>query len=77
MLKDPRSKSTEQDLQQQFDFMIEVRDKMTETHLALKNVTKAKEQISKLEGSIEDKEKYKELLAEADKVKKEMTEIEQ
>ena len=77
LLKDPRSKSTEQDLQQQFDFMIEVRDKMTETHLALKNVTKAKEQITKLEGSIEDKEKYKELLAEADRVKKEMTEIEQ
>ena len=49
---------------------------MTETHLALKNITKAKEQISVLEGSIDDKVKYKDLLTEAERVKKEMTEIE-
>ena len=76
LLKDPRNKSTEQELQQQFDFLVEVRDKMTETHLALKNITKAKEQISVLEGSIDDKVKYKDLLTEAERVKKEMTEIE-
>jgi hypothetical protein len=76
LLKDPRNKSTEQELQQQFDFLVEVRDKMTETHLALKNITKAREQISVLEGSIDDKVKYKDLLTEADRVKKEMTEIE-
>ena len=76
LLKDPRNKSTEQELQQQFDFLVEVRDKMTETHLALKNITKAREQISVLEGSIDDKVKYKDLLTEAERVKKEMTEIE-
>lgn len=76
LLKDPRNKSSEQDLRQQFDFVVEVRDKMTETHLALKNVTKAREQISILEGSIDNKEKYKDLLTEAERVKKEMTEIE-
>jgi len=76
ILKDPRSESTQEDLQAQFDFIIEVRDKLTEIHKALKNVKKVKGQIGVLKKSISDKEKHKELIDFASKISKEVTVIE-
>ncbi len=76
LLKDPRSTATLQDMQAQFDFITEVRDKLTETHLALKNITKVKDQINVLKKSVSDKDKYKELLDYADSISKQLTEIE-
>ncbi|RUA08178.1 MAG: glycosyl hydrolase [Flavobacteriia bacterium] len=76
LLKDPRSTATLQDMQAQFDFITEVRDKLTETHLALKNITKVKDQIKVLKKSVADKDKHKELLDYADSISKQLTEIE-
>lgn len=76
ILKDPRSESTQKDLQAQFDFIMEVRDKLTEIHKALKNVKKVKDQIVVLKKSITDKEKYKDLLDFAGNISKEVTVIE-
>jgi len=75
ILKDPRTEATDADMKAQFDFILSVRDKMTEIHKALKNVTKVKEQIAQLKKSA-DKEKNKELLAFANKISKEVTIIE-
>ncbi len=45
LLADPRSESTQLDLQAQFDFLLAVRDKLTETHQAIKRIRAAREQI--------------------------------
>jgi len=76
ILKDSRSEATDEDTKAQFDFIIEVRDKMTEIHKALKNVTKVKSQIKQLNKSITDKKKHKELLDFASKISKAVTVIE-
>ncbi|MEN8124899.1 MAG: glycosyl hydrolase [Bacteroidota bacterium] len=76
ILKDPRSKASMEDMQAQFDFILEIRDKLTETHKALKNITKVKDQIKQLKKSIPDKENHKELIDFADKITKEITVIE-
>ena len=75
ILKDPRTEATDADMKAQFDFIMSVRDKMTEIHIALKNVTKVKGQITQLKKSA-DKEKDKELLEFASKISKEVTVIE-
>ena len=76
ILKDPRSSASLEDMQAQFNFIKEVRDKLTDIHLALKNVTKAREQIGRLKESISDKKAHKELLEFAEKISKEITVIE-
>ena len=75
ILKDPRSESSMEDMQTQFDFIIDVRDKMTEIHKALKNVKKVKDQIEQL-NKLTDKKTHKELLDFASKISKEITVIE-
>ena len=76
IVKDPRSASSLEDMKAQFDFITEVCNKLTETHKALKNIAKVKEQINALKASVSDKEKNKELLDMADSLIKKMTEIE-
>ena len=76
ILKDPRSKVSMEDMEAQFNFISEVRDKLTEIHIALKNVTKVREQIGRLKESISDKETHKELLEFAENISKEITVIE-
>ncbi|MEO1254852.1 MAG: hypothetical protein AAFY41_08210 [Bacteroidota bacterium] len=43
---DPRSESTQADYQAQFDFLIKVRDKLSETNQAIIDIRKAKKQIN-------------------------------
>ncbi len=75
ILKDPRTEATDTDIKAQFEFITQVRDKMTEIHKALKNVTKVKNQIKQLKKSA-DKENDKELLDFATKISKAVTVIE-
>tara|TARA_R110002073_G_scaffold40547_5_gene115325 strand:+ start:482753 stop:485911 length:3159 start_codon:yes stop_codon:yes gene_type:complete len=75
ILKDPRSEATTQDLEAQFHFISDVRDKMTEIHTALKNVTKIKAQIAQLKKAA-DKDKHKDVLEFANKISKDVTRIE-
>ena len=75
ILKDPRNTASIKDMQAQFDFILEIRDKLTEIHKALKNVTKVKTQIKQLKNS-GDKEGNKEIFDFADKISKAITKIE-
>ena len=75
ILKDPRNTASIKDMQAQFDFILEIRDKLTEIHKALKNVTKVKTQIKQLKNSGE-KEGNKEIFDFADKILKAITKIE-
>lgn len=44
--KDPRSSATLADMQAQFDFLLAIRDKLTETHRAIKQIREVRGQIS-------------------------------
>lgn len=72
LLADPRSESTQADYQAQFDFLINVRDKLTETHEAIINIRKAKAQISDVMKKADNEEISK--LGKA--IVKDMSEIE-
>lgn len=61
ILADPRAEATQADYQAQFDFLIKVRDKLTETHEGIINIRKAKAQISDVLGKVEDNDELKEL----------------
>ena len=73
---DPRSSASPEDLQEQFTFIIEIQEKLTEIHKTLKNITKIKSQVKQLKSSITDKEKNKEIIELADKIVKDLTEYE-
>ena len=75
ILKDPRNTASIKDMQSQFDFILEIRDKLTEIHKALKNVTKVKTQIKQLKNS-GDENGNKEIFDFADKILKAITKIE-
>ncbi|MDA7977995.1 MAG: hypothetical protein MPJ50_04390 [Pirellulales bacterium] len=46
VLADPRSSASQEDLQAQFDFLIEVRDKLTETHRGIRQIRSMRNAIN-------------------------------
>ena len=54
VLKDPRSPSTQADLNAQFAFLMKVRDKLTETHQAIKNMRTAAKQLKGLKAKLNE-----------------------
>jgi len=75
--KDSRISSSQADLQAQFDFLLSIRDKLTETHKAIINIRKAKEDINIFLKKIEDNESYKAIVDTAKAITKRMTAIEE
>ena len=76
ILADPRSESSQAQLQEQFDFLIAVRDKVSETHQTIKDIRDVKEQIKTLSGRLE-KEEHKDLIEEAKRITKALTGVEE
>ena len=76
ILKDPRSESSKEDIQNQFDFLIAVRNKLTETHVAIKEIRDVKNQINTLTKKMSDKEEYKSLMDEGERINKTLSDIE-
>ncbi|MGB0777156.1 MAG: WD40/YVTN/BNR-like repeat-containing protein [Flavobacteriaceae bacterium] len=74
---DPRSESSQEQMQAQFDFIISVRDQLTEVHKAIKNIRKVRKQTQRLEKELKGKEQYTELYELASKMSKELTTIEE
>lgn len=77
LLRDPRYPSTDADLQAQFDFLIKVRDKVTETHRAIKDIREAREQMNNLVDKIKGDDEYKEVVDAGKELMDKMTEIEE
>ena len=61
ILKDPRTTSTLDDIKAQFDFSIAVRNKLTETHVAIKKIRTAREQLNRVTEPMKDKEDMKDV----------------
>jgi photosystem II stability/assembly factor-like uncharacterized protein len=77
LLRDPRYPSTDADLQAQFDFLIKVRDKVTETHQAIKDIRTVREQMNQLMDKIKGDEEYKDVIDAGKELMKKMTEVEE
>ena len=75
ILKDPRSETSQEDLKAQFDFLLAVNIKLTETHEAIINIRKARKQINFVKANFG--EDQKELTDKADVLLKEMKLIEE
>jgi hypothetical protein len=75
--KDPRLDIPDDEYEQQFEFLIGIRDKLTETHKSIKMIRDVREQISGLKKRLGDDEEFEELIKEGDEIVKQLTEIEE
>lgn len=77
ILKDPRSDATQADIQAQFDYLISVRDKLTETHQTIKEIREVRKQLMSFKDRVSDRENMKDLISEVEKINEQMTEVEE
>jgi photosystem II stability/assembly factor-like uncharacterized protein len=74
---DPRLKATQQDLEKQFDLLIKIRERVTQTHDAVNQIRDIRGQITALNKRLENNPHAK-LIADAGKqLDKKMTEVEE
>jgi len=76
ILKDPRSESTQAELRQQFDFLIAVRDKVTETHQAIIDIRSIREQLNQFKTKVKGDDALKTLVAQATNIDSVLTLVE-
>ncbi|MFN6206344.1 MAG: VPS10 domain-containing protein [Planctomycetota bacterium] len=77
ILKDPRSAAGVEDIRAQFDFLIAVRDKLSETHRSIKRLRDVRSQLQGLKQRIGADEKFRTLGEAIDQLVGELTGIEQ
>ncbi|MEM7784316.1 MAG: glycosyl hydrolase, partial [Planctomycetota bacterium] len=77
ILKDPRSSSSIQDLQAQFDFLISIRDKLSTVHRAIESIRDVRSQLTSFKSRIADSKEHKKLHDEADQLVNQLTSIEE
>jgi len=76
ILKDPRSESGIEDFKKQFQFLIDIRDKVTEAHQAILDIRETKKQLNHLKSIWKDDPEMKSLIQKANDIDKEITRIE-
>ena len=77
ILPDPRHSTTQADYRAQFDFLIKVRDKLTETHEAIIKIRKVKGLVDGVTKPMNGKDAYKDVLDSGKALKKKLSEIEE
>ena len=77
VVADPNASASPEDYQKQFDFLIEVRDKLTETHKAIKKIRSARNQIKDVIAKIKDDDAFSEVEESGKSLIERMTEIEE
>ncbi len=76
IVKDPRLPNTQEDYQRQFDYLISVRDKVTQAHEAIIAIRNLKKKIAYLNEQLGDGPEYAAIRRLADKLKEELSVIE-
>ncbi len=76
LLKDPRTSATQDDLQAQFDLLIRVRDKISETHGAINEIRSVTAQIDEWESRAEGESSHERLAKAASDLKEKLATIE-
>ncbi len=74
---DPRIKVTQADLQKQFDLLIKIRDKVTETDDAINQIRDLREQINTINKRLKGDPRAKEVADAGKRLDKKMTEVEE
>jgi len=74
---DPRSTATPADLQAQFEFVLSVRDKLTETHKAIKRIRDLRKQINAVLGRVKGQDGADEIETAGKALTKKLTAIEE
>lgn len=77
ILKDPRTSGTLEDIKAQFDFSMAVRNKLSETHVAIKKIRTAREQINRVTEPMKGKEDMKDVNELSKSILDEMKKIEE
>ena len=77
ILPDPRSTATAADLKVQFDFLMSVRDKLSETNLAIKNIREVRKQINLVTEKMKEDESMKDVMALSEEILKKIKAIEE
>ncbi|MFN7330874.1 MAG: glycosyl hydrolase, partial [Bacteroidota bacterium] len=76
ILKDPRIKTTAEEFQAQFDFLVKVRDKVSEANQGVIDIRKIKDDLGSLKNKLGNEPQYKELMDAAKKFEDELTILE-
>ena len=74
---DPRISATVEDLQEQHDFIVTLRDKLTEVHETIIAIRDARDQIQTLQSRIGDREEFSAIAEQAKQLVTDMTQIEE
>lgn len=77
ILKDPRTTGTQADIQAQFDFLISVRDKLSETNNAVKKIRATRDQINRVTEPMKGKDDMKDVTDMAKNILDEMKKVEE
>lgn len=77
ILKDPRSETDLAGFQEQFDFLIDVRDKVSEAHQTIIDIRTIRDQLNHFRGLWKGDESMKDLVERAEEIDEKMTEIEE
>ncbi len=75
--RDPRLSVTAEDYQAQFDFLVGIRDKLTQTHDAIKSIRDVRSQIQSLSKRLGDDQQNKDLVEQGKEIVQQLTEIEE
>ena len=75
--KDPRSESTVADLQAQYDFLLQVRDKLTESHRGISRIRDIRSQVGTVESRAKGMDDVSDLMEIGGGIKKRVTAIEE
>lgn len=77
ILADPRSSASLADMQAQFDFLIDVRDKLSEAHQAIADIRKARQQIRQVTERLPDEPAMEAVQEKAKAINEQMTQVEE
>ena len=77
IVKDPRTSGTSEDIKAQFDFLIQVRDKVSATNKAIKKIRTAREQINRVTDPMKGKDEMKAVVEMAKSINDDMKKIEE
>ncbi len=77
IVKDPRTEGSIEDIKAQFDFLIQVRNKLSETNNAVKRIRSAREQINRVTEPMKGKEDMKDVTELAKTILADMKKVEE
>jgi len=77
ILPDPRSETSLADMQEQFDFIKGIGDKMTETHEAIIDIRQVREQLENYKKLVGEQEGMEDVKKLADEINEKMTKVEE